>query len=286
MKSWLGTLLFAASISQSISPSVLAASANLVVMQANPNGVPGMGAQYLLGIQIAGIASPTFLGTNLISFAGDLKNTSTTAPGSFYSSGKVLFETESNSATAGDGGYSKSNDSYFASPWQTLLASPNGAGETVNSLFIDGGTYGAMPARVPADGTYPFAYINVTAEAGVSITGTFAIGSDPATIGNGDGLRLTLDGQLVSVIHVNGDFNGNGVVDAADYVLWRSGGPLLNDSTAGVGPDDYELWRSRFGVTTGAGALVGTVPTAVPEPSSIGLFAIAIWWNQRYQCGG
>ena len=32
---------------------------------------------------------------------------------------------------------------------------------------------------------------------------------------------------------LTGDFNGNGVVDAADYVQWRNGGPLQNDPTTG-----------------------------------------------------
>ena len=48
----------------------------------------------------------------------------------------------------------------------------------------------------------------------------------------------------------NPDYNNNGVVDAADYVLWRKGGPLQNDATpADVGPDDYTYWRARFGGT-------------------------------------
>ena len=28
---------------------------------------------------------------------------------------------------------------------------------------------------------------------------------------------------------VPGDYNDNGIVDAADYVLWRNGGPLENE---------------------------------------------------------
>src|SRR3954447_13936782 len=50
------------------------------------------------------------------------------------------------------------------------------------------------------------------------------------------------------------DYNGNGIVDAADYVLWRKGGPLLNDATPGVDPDDYTTWRSQFG-NSGSGTL-------------------------------
>ena len=49
------------------------------------------------------------------------------------------------------------------------------------------------------------------------------------------------------------DFNSNGSVDAADYVLWRkylnTSNPLSNDNGLGtpIGPDHYALWRSKFG---------------------------------------
>jgi hypothetical protein len=65
-----------------------------------------------------------------------------------------------------------------------------------------------------------------------------------------DGVNLNaslIAGPNSSVV---GDFNNNGVVDAADYVLWRNGGPLANEG--GVTPgastsEDYSTWRSRFG---------------------------------------
>lgn len=37
-------------------------------------------------------------------------------------------------------------------------------------------------------------------------------------------------GSGCKVVRLNGDFNNNGTVDAADYVLWRKSGPLANDS--------------------------------------------------------
>src|SRR3954454_2068553 len=77
-----------------------AGTATLVVMQTNPNGVPAVGNQYLLGIQVAGIVTPSFLGSNLINFTGALNNTTTTASGSFYSATKVLFQSESDTATS------------------------------------------------------------------------------------------------------------------------------------------------------------------------------------------
>jgi hypothetical protein len=45
------------------------------------------------------------------------------------------------------------------------------------------------------------------------------------------------------------DYNSNGVVDTADYVLWRKGGPLTNevDTPGTVNAADYTEWRKRFG---------------------------------------
>jgi hypothetical protein len=62
-----------------------------------------------------------------------------------------------------------------------------------------------------------------------------------------------------------GDYNGNGTVDAADYVVWRDGGPLMNEgaSTGMVDVEDYNFWRARFGATSGSGSIA-----AVPEPGS------------------
>jgi hypothetical protein len=69
-------------------------------------------------------------------------------------------------------------------------------------------------------------------------------------------------------VGVTGDYNGNGVVDAADYVLWRNGGPLMNDPTNGIQPEDYNVWRANFGRTPGGGASLGD-GSAVPEPTGL-----------------
>jgi hypothetical protein len=84
-------------------------------------------------------------------------------------------------------------------------------------------------------------------------------------------------------VGVPGDYNGNGVVDAADYVLWRNGGALQNEGvTPGSNtPEDYTYWRSRFGATSGSGA---TVAAAVPEPSAVMLVLAGIcgtFWRRR-----
>src|SRR6185369_3570527 len=69
-----------------------------------------------------------------------------------------------------------------------------------------------------------------------------------------------------------GDYNGNGKVDTADYVVWRNGGPLQNEgaSTGVIDAADYDFWRARFGNSAGAGAAIGS-QVGVPEPSSCSL---------------
>jgi parallel beta-helix repeat protein/predicted outer membrane repeat protein len=67
---------------------------------------------------------------------------------------------------------------------------------------------------------------------------------------------------------VFGDYNGNGVVDASDYVVWRrtlnaTGVPAFTgadgDGDGAVDQDDYGVWRAHFGQTVpAAGAGSGT----------------------------
>jgi hypothetical protein len=71
-------------------------------------------------------------------------------------------------------------------------------------------------------------------------------------------LFLTLQSSVSAAIPggLACDYNANGVCDAADYVLWRNGGPLQNDATPGVQPADYNVWRAGFGRTAGSGAVL------------------------------
>jgi hypothetical protein len=54
-----------------------------------------------------------------------------------------------------------------------------------------------------------------------------------------------------------GDYNGNGIVDAADYIVWRKNQGtthmLPNDSIGGtIGAAQYDQWRAHFGQTAGS----------------------------------
>jgi glucose/arabinose dehydrogenase len=91
-------------------------------------------------------------------------------------------------------------------------------------------------------------------------------------------IYFTIDARLP------GDYNGDGVVDAADYTVWRDlrgqrGNTLVADSS---GPDgvadglvsrwDYFYWKERFGnAQAGSGGA-----SSVPEPASLWLLLAGI----------
>jgi hypothetical protein len=83
---------------------------------------------------------------------------------------------------------------------------------------------------------------------------------------------------------IAGDYNFDGQVDAADYVLWRNGGPLQNEvaTTGSVTAEDYTAWRARFGNHAGSGTSesyeVGS-GAAVPEPTALLLVMIGVIAN-------
>jgi hypothetical protein len=99
----------------------------------------------------------------------------------------------------------------------------------------------------------------------------------------GSGAIVTGNISYVTVAGVPGDYNNNGTVDAADYVLWRdhSGTAFqLQNEVASTTPgqvtaEDYNAWRSRFGNTSGSGSALGE-SSSVPEPSSLLLILLGL----------
>jgi hypothetical protein len=64
---------------------------------------------------------------------------------------------------------------------------------------------------------------------------------------------------------VPGDFNGDSLVDAADYVVWRNGlGTTYTQA-------DYDVWRANFGASAAGAAAAAQALSAqqVPEPTAI-----------------
>jgi hypothetical protein len=83
------------------------------------------------------------------------------------------------------------------------------------------------------------------------------------------------DMQIESTTSIlTGDYNGNGIVDAADYVRWRD-----NPAVHGGNPAGYDVWRANFGKPRGTGsARGGSALASVPEPLSLMLVTAAIGW--------
>jgi hypothetical protein len=82
-----------------------------------------------------------------------------------------------------------------------------------------------------------------------------------------------------------GDYNRNGIVDAADYTIWRNDGPgnLIEPYTRSdengngfVDNLDYDTWKNHFGESlSGAGSGAGSA-SGVPEPRTFAVLALML----------
>jgi hypothetical protein len=103
---------------------------------------------------------------------------------------------------------------------------------------------------------------------------TGAVGSVDGT----GGLDVVLVGLSSVSAGLSGDYNNNGTVDAADYVVWRNNPASLTNE--GVSPGtvdqaDYTFWRSQFGKSAGSASALAAA--AVPEPGTCFLAMMAIF---------
>jgi hypothetical protein len=87
---------------------------------------------------------------------------------------------------------------------------------------------------------------------------------------------------------VAGDYTNNGVVDTADYLLWRKNqgttNVLANDLIGGrIGTAQYDQWRAHVGQTGGVSS-GAPASAAVPEPRTLSLLFLAaagVWIRHR-----
>lgn len=114
-----------------------------------------------------------------------------------------------------------------------------------------------------------------------SLTGAFAnastSGDRVATTGGEGSFAVVYISSIRAVyltdFHLAGDYNADGVVDTADYTVWREaeGSTGLvpysgadGDGDGQVTQNDYAVWRDRYGTT-----LASAAAAVVPEPASI-----------------
>ncbi len=105
---------------------------------------------------------------------------------------------------------------------------------------------------------------------------------------SGDSIEQVRVQNTVTVTRVRvlnypmGDYDFNGTVDAADYIVWKSTfGSTTNAAADGNGDGivnaaDYSIWRNTFGQISAPGGGAGGFETgSVPEPHSLMLAAMA-----------
>jgi hypothetical protein len=115
-------------------------------------------------------------------------------------------------------------------------------------------------------------------------SGTISIMSSSQAVQNSL-ISIPVNYQVVSPL-LTGDYNQNGEVDAADYVLWRD--TFGQNIAGGTGADgngdgtideaDYAVWRSHFGqsASESLAAVAARSDIAVPEPSTGLLILLAV----------
>jgi hypothetical protein len=169
-----------------------------------------------------------------------------------------------------------------------MLGSPQDMVE--NKLFAAGSTFAGATElphtiRFAKDALAPVAAIDggvmvsVPFMVSAGVTGTFPLQFVPGnelTNPIANALPIVLvDGSITvqsATSLVAGDYNADGSVDAADYVVWRT---TVGQSGTGLAADgngdgeidhvDYELWRAGFGRSSPDAA---TAAAVVPEPAT------------------
>jgi hypothetical protein len=183
---------------------------------------------------------------------------------------KVVFDTDAGTTGTFDFGdsFKSSNDAFVPGVDQIndldLYLMPMGATSLDDAIALSdsaGNTFEHLFAQIPATGQYEF-WIN-------QFSSNLGDGQDYAVAWWADAVKGT----------AGGDYNGDNIVDAQDYNVWRTtSGATVTPGTGADGNNDgvidagdYVIWRKSF---SAAGS--GTSLASVPEPSAICLALIGL----------
>jgi hypothetical protein len=157
----------------------------------------------------------------------------------------------------------------------------------VLSIYVNDDLVGLIDEEYSFDGTQSsgLLFLPETLQAGTHVL-SFRL--DPLT----DDMSVISLSQIESGLVVRalpGDYNDDGVVDAADYAVWRNNvgapaGTLLNDGDGGtIGQAHYDTWRANFGMSL---PVPPPANASIPEPVGQALVLLAsatvgLWWRLR-----
>lgn len=249
-------------------------------------------------------------GTAALNLSGGTLRTSTLSKGSggsfSFTGGKLSADTV-NFTLVNNGGTLAPGDSIGAT--EANVAAPNiGQTHVVGDLALNSGT---LQIELSSLASFDKLLVDNLATLGGNLT-VSTLGSFAPTNGNSwqiitagaitgsfssitPGYTVQKQGNNLLLFFGNptlaGDYNGDGSVNAADYVIWRramtSGGTLLNETASpGVADQaDYDAWRANFGATNSPGSGASRTTEAIPEPATGMLLALAgmstFWLNGR-----
>ncbi len=174
-----------------------------------------------------------------------------------------------------------------------LLDITTGTLKTKNIRFAPNGDLATYLATNTVPGNENTMGIRLGAEGRIVIVGSDATSTIRNLVANGllypdsatGTIQALFDGTDTQVqVALAGDYNGDGMVNVADYTVWRdtlgqtgSGLPADGDGGGAVDAADYEFWKQRFGNAT----TVAFAASRVPEPSGLlaalvmsGIFAL------------
>lgn len=140
------------------------------------------------------------------------------------------------------------------------------------------------PRPTQTEGLGPIQFYREAEKGGFKLRG--ATGSDgPSHMNHLRYLGQWLDDLGFGAIELSADYNGDGIVDAADYTVWRDnwlsfGVPGDGDGDGFVGNTDYGVWTSQYGER------IAPPPTLLPAPAGATSAAVIVCTLAAYQRRG
>jgi hypothetical protein len=202
--------------------------------------------------------------------------------------------------TSGQVSLRNETDDPVAIDYYEITSASNALNATAWNSFQEQTVPGFPPGNGMGNGWEQFGGSDAGVIGESYLTGNSSV-ANAATISLGNAFNVggTRDlvfkyGVVKSSAPMPGDFNNNGTVDAADYVVWRDklnqSITIPNDPTPGMVTDtDFGVWRSNFGKSGGPAGPSTLTPgfiryvtsglasgAAVPEPTTVFLLGTGV----------